>query len=737
LAGHLERIDAAGVEPTNPMPSPPDRASPPSLLQPGRNCWRIEHARRFSLLVDADAYFRAVRAAVREARHSVFILSWDIDSRMRLVPGGADDGWPEPLGDFLHAVVSARKGLRAHILNWDYAMLYALEREWLPHYKLGWRTHRRLAFRMDGRHPVGASHHQKIVVVDDAVAFVGGLDLTRCRWDTAEHACQQDLRCDPDGKAYPPFHDVQAVLDGDAARALGELVRQRWRRAGGRKPLALAPAGAYDPWPAGLAADLTDVQVGIARTEPPFDGRPAVQEVRCLHEDAIAAAQRDLFFENQYFTSSLVADALAKRLREPHGPEVVVVSRRMESGWLEEATMGVLRCRLHKRLRLADGEGRYRMYCPHIPGLEKDCLNVHSKVMAMDDRLFTVGSANLSNRSMVLDTECNLVVEARGDGPDGQRVAQAIRNWRQRLLAEHLAVQPAQVDEAMRRHGRLIAAVEALRGPGRSLDALEPACAPEIDALVPEHALIDPERPVAAEELIAQVVPEEAHAPVPRRLIGIGLLMLALGLAAVAWRATPLRELVQLETLTALAQRLEALPFSAVAVMAAYVVGGLLVVPVTAMIAVTGMVFGPLLGGAYALAGALLSAACTYGAGRWLGQRTVRRLVGARINRLSRRIARQGIVAMVIVRLLPLAPFTVVNVVAGASHIRLRDFLLGTAIGMAPGIFLTVTFVHQLIEAVQRPSAWGVAVLAVLAALLIGLALVLQRVLHKHAALAS
>jgi phosphatidylserine/phosphatidylglycerophosphate/cardiolipin synthase-like enzyme len=164
------------VEPLNPSHA---------LLQPGRNCWRIEHAHRFSLLVDAEAYFRAVRSAIREARRSIFILSWDIDSRTCLVPGGANDGYPEPLGEFLCAVVAARPELRVYVLNWDFAMLYALEREWLPVYKLGWQTHRRLAFSMDGRHPIGASHHQKVVVIDDAVAFVGGLDLTRCRWDTS------------------------------------------------------------------------------------------------------------------------------------------------------------------------------------------------------------------------------------------------------------------------------------------------------------------------------------------------------------------------------------------------------------------------------------------------------------------------------------------------------------------------------------------------------------------------
>ncbi|MEO8536856.1 MAG: hypothetical protein ABI533_04965 [Betaproteobacteria bacterium] len=159
------------------------------LLQPGRNCWRVERAERLAFLVDGAEYFGAVRATLANARQSIFILGWDIDSRMRLVPEGAGDGLPEPLGDFLNAIVTRNRRLRGYVLSWDFAMLYAMEREWLPIFKLDGRTHRRLSFRLDDQHPVGASHHQKVIVVDDAVAFVSGYDLTRCRYDT--RACAQ------------------------------------------------------------------------------------------------------------------------------------------------------------------------------------------------------------------------------------------------------------------------------------------------------------------------------------------------------------------------------------------------------------------------------------------------------------------------------------------------------------------------------------------------------------------
>lgn len=697
------------------------------LLQPGRNCWRIEHAPRFSMLVDADAYFRAVRTAIRNARHSIFILSWDIDSRTWLVPEGANDGYPEPLGDFLHEVVAARHGLHAYVLNWDFAMLYALEREWLPVYKLDWRTHRRLAFRMDGKHPIGGSHHQKVVVIDDSVAFVGGLDLTRARWDTPAHAAEEPLRCDSDGKPHAPFHDVQAMVDGPVARALGELARVRWQRATSHIAVKVCDNGQHDPWPAHVTPDLTDVDVAISRTEPVFNGDSGVHEVRQLHLDAIAAARRHLFFENQYFTSGMIADALADRLDEPDGPEVMIISPRTQSGWLEEATMGVLRARVHRRLKVADHYDRYRMYCPHLPGLNGQCLNVHSKVFAVDDELFSVGSSNLSSRSMALDTECNLTIEARGN----ERIRNAIAYMRSRLLAEHLGTRPQAVDAEMRRCGSLHQTVAALGRPERSLHVLDPVITPEFDALIPEQAIFDPEKPIDPDELVSQFVPNDARKPVPRRLIGLGLLAVALALLAIAWRWTPLREWINLSTLVGYAHGLDALPFTPVAIVASYVAAGLLMVPVTLLIAVTGIVFGPLQGFLYAMSGTLLSSAVTYGLGNWLGRETVQRLLGPRINRLSKRIARRGILAIVVVRILPVAPFTIVNVVAGASHIGFRDYLIGTALGMFPGILMTVTFVHHLVKAVRNPSMGTVAVLAAVAALIIGAAIGLQRLLTR------
>jgi phospholipase D1/2 len=284
----------------------------------------------------------------------------------------------------------------------------------------------------------------------------------------------------------------------------------------------------------------------------------------------------------------------------------------------------------------------------------------------------------------------------------------------------------------VRDHG-LLRTVDLLRSD-RRLDVMDPAITPEMAMLTVDNAVFDPERPITPDELVAQFVPKDARKPVPQRLIGLGLLALMLGLLAVAWRATPLGQVVNLASLVSLAERLESMPFTPAIAIASFALAASLMVPVTLLIAVTGIVFGPFAGALYAIAGSVLGAALTYGVGAWIGRETVRELLGARVNRLSRRIAKRGIAAVMVVRVLPIAPFLVINVVAGASHIGLRDFLIGTLFGMTPGIVLTVTFAHHLAEAARRPTAGTIAVLVVVALILIASALGLQKLFARREA---
>lgn len=701
----------------------------PGVFRAGQNCWRVAHADRAALLVDGDAYFAALRRAAREAKYSIFIIGWDVDSRIPFPPNGEDDGLPRELGSFLDALVERRRELHVYVLDWDFAMLYALDREFLPIYNLGWRTHKRLHFHLDDRHPAGGSHHQKIVVVDDALAFVGGLDLTKGRWDTPRHAPEEALRCSPDGKAYAPFHDTQLMVEGEAAAALGELARRRWRRAtGGEPPAARLPVKG-GLWPGTVDADFEDVDVAIARTEPEYDGAAPVREVAELYLDGIRAAERSIYIENQYFTAPAIGRAIEARLAEPDGPEIVIVTRRTGGGWLERNTMEVLRARLIRRLAPRDAHGHLRVYCPEQAGLDGKCIDLHSKLMLVDDRLLRVGSSNLNNRSMGVDTECDLAIEARGPAQ-----AKSIASIRDRLLAEHLGAEPREVAQALARHGSLIKAIEALQGNARTLKLLEPGLDPEVDQLVPDGDMIDPERPIDPERMVEEMVPADERPHASKRILGITLALLLVAALALAWRWGPLHELLDMDTLRRLSQAIERSPWAPLWILGVYVAASLAAMPITLLIVATAFVFGPWTGFAYALSGSLLGGGLGFAIGQALGRRPVRRLAGRRLNALSRRLGEGGIFAVMVLRMLPVAPFTVVNLVAGASHVRMRDFLIGTALGMTPGILAIAVFSERLAAALQDPTPGTIALLVLVLAAVAGAALGMRRWLQRHAA---
>jgi uncharacterized membrane protein YdjX (TVP38/TMEM64 family) len=216
------------------------------------------------------------------------------------------------------------------------------------------------------------------------------------------------------------------------------------------------------------------------------------------------------------------------------------------------------------------------------------------------------------------------------------------------------------------------------------------------------------------------------------RQVAFAVVIIAVLGAAAAWKWTPLADYLDPRVLIGHVRALQDLPLTPLWVLLAYVVGSLCVVPITLLVIVTGLAFAPAHAIAYALGGILLAAAVTFMIGAWLGRDAVRRFAGPRINTVSRQFAKGGILAVALIRLIPVAPFTVVNVVAGATHIRLRDFLLGTLLGEGPGTVLMIIFVHQLVGAIENPTlgAFSAALAVLIVLVWVGIALK-KRLGHK------
>ena len=658
------------------------------------------------------------------AERAIYIVGWDINSRTRLV-GETGDDLPESLGDFLCALVRRRPQLSIKLLPWDYSVVYSLAREPLPFFALHWKTPHQIELCLDDGLPTGSSHHQKIVVIDDRIAFCGGLDLTVRRWDRSTHALVEPARTDPAGVPYPPFHDIQMLVDGRAAMALAGLVRERWAQAACERLLPVRTG--TDPWPDTVEPDFRAVDVALSRTEPAGLDRSEIREVKTLFLDMIAAARRFIYIENQFLTCANLAHGLAAALRKRPGLEVLIVVPKTHNSWIGERAMLAGRLRFMEILRAAAPPGRVRVVHPQVvEGEETANVMVHAKLMIVDDRLLRVGSANLCNRSMGTDTECDLTIEV-ADSTDRR----AIRAIRDRLLAEHCGAQPAEIGAVIERTGSLLAAVDAFDGRAHRLVEIADAPAAGEEVFAPVEALADPESPIS----IAGLIGANGTAPPARRRLRavakLGVAVAAVTLILLLWRYTALQELTRPSALEGFMAGIAENPLTPVVVILLFVCAGLVGFPVTVLIAATAVSFGAWPGLPYAAAGAMASATVTYGVGSWLGARALRRFLGPRLNRIRRGIARRGILAITTVRLVPIAPFTLVNLVAGALKIPLADYLIGTALGLAPGLLAMSLLGDQLSRILAGPTFFDVGVLIAVVIAWIGLSIALQPLLAR------
>ncbi|MGB0749830.1 MAG: VTT domain-containing protein [Magnetospiraceae bacterium] len=694
--------------------------TPPKIFTPDTH-WRTAQCDALRFIVDAADYFSILRSALLQARQSVLIIGWDINSQVLLSRDPVPDDLPVELGPFLDALAHRSPDLTIHLLNWDFPLLYQLDREFMPVSKFERETHERVIFRLDGHFPSGSSHHQKIVVIDDVIAFTGGLDITIGRWDTPEHRPGDERRidCASQSEIPRPHHDVQALVSGEIAAALGDLARDRWRIATGdalsAPTLEIETAAA---WPQDVPIDIKDLPVAISRTAPSHGDQTEVREIEALLIAAIGSASDAIYIENQYLAAPSIGKALARKLADPEGPEVVIVLPFETDGWLSRKTMDVLRERLIRHLYAVDHGDRLRVLFPHMPGLKHHCINVHSKLLIIDDAFLTLGSANFNNRSMGLDTECN--ISFASDGLADRKAA--ILELRHRLLAEHLNVEQAAVEKAVATTGSLIEAVDRLRGRGRSLRTLGFRVPREEDATIPDADIIDPVSPLDGPFFADQLVEREERSNTWRTL-GLLTATVSSGLViAATWRWTPLHDLIDLPTHLKGAAHLGESWLAPLIVAGLFILGGLVAFPITLLFLATGAAFGMPWGFYYGLLGALLSAAVTYGIGKGIARDTVQRYSHKWIGRVSRRLARQGVFAVITLRLVPVAPFTVINIVAGASHIRFREFMLGSALGLLPGA-LGLSFVSDLAAEAVRTPALATAATLVGVAIAVGIGL--------------
>lgn len=415
-----------------------------TIIELGRNAWKTGQPDAAGVLVDAAAYYAAFYRAALQAKKTIILSGWQFDSGVPLLRGAdAPPGAEVRLLPFLNQLCEQKPELEIYILAWDFHVVFSLEREWMQTLYFEWSTNERLHFRFDEAQAAQGSHHQKFVVIDRTVSFLGGIDLCEARWDDRSHRQDNPLRTSH-GAASKPYHDVQTYLAGcEVADVLRELFTDRWARSTGPKLALQACESArgieYQPdealplGPSGVAFSRTDAR-GPDET---------VREVERLFIDAIGAAEQLIYIETQYFSSSAVCEAFVSRMSDRERPklQIVVILNPKPEALKEEIALGLRQAKILTRLgytaastghalgvygTLSDGEG------PDRPSTY-----IHSKLLLVDDRFLTVGSANLTNRSMGVDTELHASWEARASSEADGALRERIRSVRVSLLAEH------------------------------------------------------------------------------------------------------------------------------------------------------------------------------------------------------------------------------------------------------------------------------------------------------------
>lgn len=466
------------------------------LLDPGTTCWRMEEAERAAIIIDMADYFTAAKAAMRAARRSVHLVNWafDPDTLFHPQPGG---GGPDEdrIGPFLTRLADERPEMDVRVLCWKASLPISATQNFFTLKARRCFAGSRVRFHLDGSLPFGAAHHQKMIIIDDHLVFCGGGDIGPDRWDTVRHRDDDPRRFRRGRKCYASRHELMMALQGAPARALGELFRDRWRRATGEEIRAAPGDTGAALWPACLEARFGAVTTGISRTRSRYGDLAEIRESEALFLAMIARAKRRIYLENQYMTSPILAEALAARLAEKDGPEVILVSTLHCPSWFDQMTMDRTRSAFIGRLELANVHRRLHAYCPVTSGGR--IIIVHAKVAIIDDDLLRIGSTNLNNRSCGFDTECDVTLEATGGG--AMQARREIARVRSDLVAHWLGVASEVLDRAVDRAGGLGAAIEMLQAGGQPrLRRLGPKQLGPLATFIASHHIGDPIGPADA-----------------------------------------------------------------------------------------------------------------------------------------------------------------------------------------------------------------------------------------------
>ncbi len=361
---------------------------------------------------DAGPHFERVSELLESARRSVVIVGWQLDSRLRLSKNET-----ECLREKVLRLCERNPELQFYLLLWDHPIFYIPQREWLQT-RVWEELHPRVHLVFDNHHPFGASHHEKIIIVDGQTALVGSTDLCDERWDSPRHLPFDRVRSlDHQSDSYGPYHELGLELSGPVCLELLKHIESRWRLLSTIPLLVEADRNQLSL--------LAPTQIHLSRTHSELD-EPLTREVEFLFEFLIRSAKSRIWLEGQYFWSERVAHALLAKMKshvqsshpssdnEP-GPLRITITLADNS-----LLRGLSRMMIPHQTRLLAELQAFARHHPNQIWLEvfrpysgARPIYVHSKIVLIDDCWLSIGSANFAERALRLDSEIMVTIDAR------------------------------------------------------------------------------------------------------------------------------------------------------------------------------------------------------------------------------------------------------------------------------------------------------------------------------------
>lgn len=683
-----------------------------SLFEPGRNCWRVEKATYASMVVDCGNYYRDVHESIMKAKHSIFIVGWDIDSRIRLVRGdhkkNPDD--PETLYDLIVKKASENPDLQVYMNQWNNTVMFSGDREFMP--ALKWRKANlpNIHFRLDSVIPFHGSQHQKIILIDDETVYTGGMDIGTKRWDSRLHEPHHEHRYDPvkpkdlePNGHYISNHDIQIVLAGPPAQALAELARKRWKMTADYDPIPIRPydaVGVPNSWPDSDPPDFENIDVGIALTLPPLGKQPPVRQIEELYLDQIKRAEKFIYMENQYFAYDRIASAINQQLKDKPDLRVLLFSSRDPQGKIEEVSMWRKRIRFRKIIERGGVGDRVAMtYCFSTDGEKNQPLHVHSKVMMVDDKFLHVGSANINGRSMMLDSECDVVLL----GYDEKSCAK-IADIRNDLIREHSGMEKVDTQRLVEEGAPIDDFLKDVSYSTQHFRRVRDSVNLGTGFMSFLASYGEPKEPTL-NPVMEVLSSYNDNVSFPHKRVSAAFLLIMLFLLfALCWKFTPVAEYITAANFADQITALGSSPWAFPIVVGIFVIGGFVFMPVTVMIAATAAAFGPVMGLCMALAGSLASAYVTFLIGFFAGEKLFKNWTNTAFEKITTRVHGTGVIGIATLRMIPLAPFTLVNMILGVTKVRALPFMAGTFLGLLPGTIAMVLLGDSLGQIWRNPD---------------------------------